>query len=93
MFLLNEDKAKRRNPGSGVAVFSRRARIKARRHFRLVKPLRKLFLSLDPLRVYPIVASCKAKPFVRSFSRVHLTKAIYRFLTRDTMLLFPTSSW
>lgn len=66
----------------------------ARRYFRLMKPLRKLFLSLDLLRVYPIVASCKARLVgVRSFSPVHPMKAVYRFLSRITMLPFPASLW
>ena len=66
----------------------------SRRYLQLVKPLRKLFLSLDLLRVYPIVASCKARLVgVQSFSPVHPMKTVYRFLPRITMLPFPASLW
>lgn len=63
------------------------------RRFRPVKPLRKLFLSLDPLRVYPIVASCKVRTAPRSFSLVHLTEAIRRSFSRGTTPLFPGRLW
>lgn len=60
----------------GPAVLSRRVGIKV--PVSLFRSARKLFLSLDPLRVYPIVASHKAGMIARPRLLVHLAITICR---------------